>query len=284
MLNLFLPIMKITESTEPNKVQYFNFQTMKYSNNGQILELLDNIKFINLLIWTTIIIGLISFIGLIISISEKYKKIGNSILLVCCSIIIFSVSTLILFFLFVKKVIDANNISLANIFDPISYCHIQIVLLIFLAICSTGYFLVIINSYLKKAKEKKNSNKEQQTKDLLDDDQKYGDKEKTIHWMIDEKEKPDKLENEKESKDEEIELEAETIKEELNGEQPKTRFIEKQGSELLKKEATNNEIPKPQAKLLEIRCPQCKNIFSAEKHEGATKTKCPHCGKEGIIK
>jgi DNA-directed RNA polymerase subunit RPC12/RpoP len=41
---------------------------------------------------------------------------------------------------------------------------------------------------------------------------------------------------------------------------------------------------KEQIKKFNVRCPQCKEIFSAEKSEEVTKIKCPHCGKEGIIK
>ena len=131
MLNLFLPIITLTDSTEPNKVQYLNFETMKYSSNLQISELSNDIDLINLLLWTIVAVGIVTFIGLIISISEKYSKIGNRILLACCSIIIFSLLSLIFLFLLTKKIIDINNISLASIFGPISYIFIQIILIFY---------------------------------------------------------------------------------------------------------------------------------------------------------
>ena len=34
-----------------------------------------------------------------------------------------------------------------------------------------------------------------------------------------------------------------------------------------------------------VKCPQCGSIFEAEKQpDGITRTKCPNCGKEGVIK
>ena len=44
------------------------------------------------------------------------------------------------------------------------------------------------------------------------------------------------------------------------------------------------EIKEAPKKKFNIRCPQCKTVFTAEKGEQLTKIKCPHCGKEGFIK
>jgi hypothetical protein len=335
MLNLFLPIITLTESTEPNKVQYFNFETMKYSSDREILELSGDINFVNILLWAVIIIGIVSFIGLIISISEKYSKVGNGVLFGCCSIIIFSILSSAFFFLFTKKVIDMDTITLANIFEPIRYVYIQIILLIFLTICSTAYVFLIAMTYIRKTKEKKTSNKEEGKKEPLDEPKQYMHKEKITQWRLDETKKLDKLEPEKaiindeekkiletKPKDEEIEFEAKLIEEETEEEKPKTPFVKEKEIEPLeikepdkktkefyesfenalnsavrkkqiKKEdqktdekiiEPKKEILKPQGKQFNVRCPQCEEIFSAEKSEGVTKIKCPHCGKEGVIK
>lgn len=37
-------------------------------------------------------------------------------------------------------------------------------------------------------------------------------------------------------------------------------------------------------KKFNVRCPECKNIFTIMKDEGETKIKCPTCGKEGVVK
>ena len=61
--------------------------------------------------------------------------------------------------------------------------------------------------------------------------------------------------------------------------------IKKEGKKTDEKIKENKkEILKPQIRKFIVRCPQCKEIFSAEKSEGVTKIKCPHCGKEGVIK
>jgi len=50
-------------------------------------------------------------------------------------------------------------------------------------------------------------------------------------------------------------------------------------------EEVKEEVSKPeQKKEFNVKCPECKHIFSAVKGEGPTKIKCPMCGKEGIIK
>jgi len=59
----------------------------------------------------------------------------------------------------------------------------------------------------------------------------------------------------------------------------KKRGVEKKDQEQEKKETDKKEIEK-----YNIKCPSCSHIFAVEKKKGENKTKCPKCGKEGIIK
>jgi len=104
-----------------------------------------------------------------------------------CSIILFSVLSLVFFCLLVKKIIDMNFISLATIFGPVKYTYIQMILLIFLTICSTSFVFLLVKAYIrkvKKAKENKTSKKEDEKEEELEDSKEYAHKEKTTQWRM----------------------------------------------------------------------------------------------------
>ena len=64
-----------------------------------------------------------------------------------------------------------------------------------------------------------------------------------------------------------------------------TGVIFKEGETSEEKEEISPQIEEELAKkTFSVICPQCKHIFTVEKEEGATKIKCPKCGKEGVIK
>jgi hypothetical protein len=63
--------------------------------------------------------------------------------------------------------------------------------------------------------------------------------------------------------------------------------IEKKEQKITKtreKEEISSQIEEPTNKKFNVRCPQCKHIFTAEKEGEIIKIKCPKCYKGGIIK
>lgn len=68
--------------------------------------------------------------------------------------------------------------------------------------------------------------------------------------------------------------------------------IQKKHTEIKKLEPIEDEKPtkkppkkkEPKKKKYNVRCPQCKHIFTFEKGDNPTKIKCPECGKEGVVK
>jgi len=360
MLNLFLPTISITESQDEGHIQYFNYQSMTSSNNTDVLQLYRDLGFINIILWIVIIISVFSFFGLIVLMSEHYKKIGNAILIIGCSSFIFSLLSLIFYFLLVKSVIDMDNISLANIFEPFRYVYIQMALLIFLVVASMANFIVVILPYIKKPKSKENEVKGkvkvEGRRDFGKDYREFRLKNKQIEWndsaKKEEKSKEETKQPEKIEKIEEVEFESETTKEEKpvvtpfekeaesekkseevedDSEDMQKSFenalnsaigkkqLEKKGEKIEEKkppaeqpevpekqveeppkaeenpveqpperkpteEAEEQKLEESETKEFNVKCPQCNKVFSAKKAEGLTKIKCPHCGKEGIIK
>lgn len=59
----------------------------------------------------------------------------------------------------------------------------------------------------------------------------------------------------------------------------KKRDIDKTYKNKKKEHKTKEEVKK-----YNIKCPKCGTIFPIDKKEGKNKTKCPNCGKEGVIK
>jgi len=256
MLNIFLPLIAIKNPSDPTQTQYFNLNSMKYSDEKQVEELKKDIENINLYLWLVIIIGILSFIGLIIKLSKKLNIISNLLLIIGGTTIIFCSLSCVYYMFFIKNVIDLNGVLLATIIGPFRIAYISLIFFIILLLVSVAYTGVLIPSFLKDLKKSKKS---QETKDQKKNDKKTVDaietkKEKEVSkTQSDEKKyemktwQAERLKDFNESidkqKDETVKLlfsgQPEKIKEEKLEKEPE-RIIESQ------KEETEPQVPFPQ--------------------------------------
>jgi len=172
MLNIFLPLVAIKNPSDPTQTQYFNLNAMRYSDEKQLEELKKDIDEINLYLWVVIIIGIVSFIGLIIKLSNKLNIISNLLMIIGATNIIFCSLSCVYYMFFIKNVIDLNSVLLASIIGPFRVSYISLIFFILLLLASVAYTGVLIPSFLKDLKKSKKS---QETKDQKKKDKKTSD-------------------------------------------------------------------------------------------------------------
>jgi len=162
MLNIFLPLVSIKNPADSTQTQYFNLYSMKYSDNEQLKDFEKDIDNINLYLWVIVIIGLLSFVGLIIKISNKLSFLSNILLIIGCINIVFCSLSCIYYMFFVKNVIDSTGVLLATIIGPLRVSYISLIIFILLLLTSVAYSSVAIPSFLRDFKKSK---KQREAKD-----------------------------------------------------------------------------------------------------------------------
>jgi hypothetical protein len=148
MLNSFLPTIILRNTDNPEYLIYFNFESMKYSGNLVIQNLYNDVNLINNLIWITIIFIFIAFLGVILNISDLHKKISYLLLSIgCLSFIIISISCY-LYYNFILKILNLNNMTLAYIIlEPIKYPYFILILLSVILLISILYNIMTLKVF-----------------------------------------------------------------------------------------------------------------------------------------
>jgi len=302
-----LPWISVTESDGINDNLIFNLEMMSKSNNLAIKNIANQLNLVNVLLWTLIILGIVSLIGATIYSSGKYSLLGQILLMVGCVMIVSGIFVLHVQ-LSIYNIIEKNLIiTSADVFPHIKYSFILLLISIIIFIFSAVYVVLIILHLAERIKElikesKENNNIIYHTEKLSIEPEKEEDgseiekllseklknkKKQEDKTTINEQENNNKIEGTFKSpfKDEKT---PQTKMEELKKEgkiehktlekpdiSPKEKDIEKIPSDLKNEQ---KGIP------ITVRCPQCKYVFPIEKKRNEIKIECPKCGKTGTIK
>jgi len=163
MLNILLPLASTKTDPDPKQDQFLNLQVMEKSNNEILNSLSKDIYRVNLLLWVLTIIGLFSFLGLILKLSEKANLLSNILIISGCSTIAFSSISCVLSVFILK---DMNFLDEVQPF----LIYLNIILMLILVILTISFGVKILKSFLielKNQKIKKASNKEKsETKEV----------------------------------------------------------------------------------------------------------------------
>jgi hypothetical protein len=153
MLNSFLPTVIINN---PDKPIFFNLESMQYSQNIEIKNLYNDFIIINNLLWVFIICTFIAFYGVILNISNYFRKISYLFLFVGCPTIIISSILCYLFISLNLKIVNSDELLLAYaIVEPIRYSYIIFILLIAIILSSILYNISILPLIFKGFRLKK---------------------------------------------------------------------------------------------------------------------------------
>jgi uncharacterized C2H2 Zn-finger protein len=299
VINVSLPLVsiKIVESTEMGtedeiteesveENRYLSLEAMKVVDNETLSSLSKSIDEINLMLWAIIILGLVSFLCLILKLSELLKIIPNIFILSDFAALILSAIIFQILFVSVQKI---NNS--AEIFS--FFIYVSLALSIILFVISLYCTISIMISLLKDIKSAKKVNKigDMNTKKIkkvaFKEDESVG---KHIKFKMDDYSKK-KTEDSGflQKKETGIYDEKYTEKKLLENEkqnQEKKLFsgpFQTRNDKKIEKKAI--PVPSEELKKFNVKCPECESVFQAEKQlDGITKIKCPKCGKEGVIK
>ena len=208
-----------------------------------------------------------------------------------------------------------------NIFITFKYAYFTLIISIVSVIGSILYTIAIISFSVKRvahSKEQRKFTKKKAVSEVpIEEKQKLPEPEETLEkqpkvektllpeisheYESDEEPKPVTKPEESppqkkyfefdKEKTKRIDSKEELPKTEISKELPKSPLfekaldsaIEKRHPEAEKEHVEEKKEEPPAKKKINIRCPQCKNVFSVEKGEGPTNIECPNCGKKGVI-
>ena len=275
----FLPWISVEEKGSVKEDLHFNYEMMKTSSNWQIRDLASDLNLINISFWALIILSLLSFIGATIYAYGKHLPVGQILLIIGGATLICSILVVVLQLIIFGNIEKMNTISASAIFPRMNYTYILLIPSIIILLCSELYTWSIFSYSIQKFKSSKKAEKgeeegKKKAKKPAKKEKSASDK-KPVTPKIDEK----RVEMEQWLKGEIKNMEEQAVKEKTPLKQP---FPEETSDE--KEEIPSQIKDEPVKKKFKVRCPQCKYIFDIEKGEGATKTKCPKCSKEGFVK
>lgn len=154
MLNSILPTVALKNTDNPEELIYFNLESMQYSLNKNIQNSYNDINFINNLIWLTIIFILIALFGIILNLSDIYKKISYLLLSFGCLSIIFCSISCYLFISYISKINNFNDILLAYlIVEPVRYSYFILIILILIILFAISYNIITLPVLLRTFKD-----------------------------------------------------------------------------------------------------------------------------------
>lgn len=157
MLNLFLPLVSIKTETAPENDIYLNLDSMKQSYNEALNSLSGDITQVNLLLWIVIILGLFSFVGLILKLSEKINILSNLFIISgVATLILSSISCLFSFFV-LMDINDFDEISPISIYATLIFLVILVIITIYFTI---DVIKALLNEYKTNKIEKSKKLKE----------------------------------------------------------------------------------------------------------------------------
>jgi hypothetical protein len=155
ILLTLLPWISVTENDHVKQDLYFNFEMMKQSDNGDIIRLAGDLNLINISFWILIILSLVSFLGTIIHLSNRFSFAGNILLLVGCITLIFSILVFFLQIIITQNIGKLSTISASAIYPPIKFSYFLLVPSFIIFIWSALYTLTVVTHFIQKFKSKK---------------------------------------------------------------------------------------------------------------------------------
>ncbi len=265
---------------------YNNYHMMQKSFDDDLIELSNKVTIIIALTWINLILGLLSYIGLMLNILEE--KISTKIRYISCLSIFTSAGATLFIIDFILKNQSTQNIENASIIFidlPFKYIYILLIISIISLLGAVYYTRLIISNKGKKKKilkedEIKESDKRHTVKKSNVDNKKIASRtknrnKKDLKFRLNKPINTTKVIKEPESEQKGV------VKEQYNpfkSEKKNKLDNEKIGKNLFDEK-------RKKVKKFNVKCPKCGNIFEAEKQpDGFTKIKCPKCGKQGVIK
>jgi len=292
------PWLSVTEGTSSGEAKVTYSWSMMEQGNAQVQEIGDAIELLAMMMWITIIFCVAAFVGSAVLASERYAGLGQFIMMVGCATLIFSIIVIALEWKIFAQIESAPSLSLSVIITqlPIKYIHLTVIMgglsllgSVFYTITFFNYWLHRVTGSLKQLQKTTTPQEKPKREKRLFKRKK--EKAATSTPTVPYSGIPVERVTIKTHEDSTKEMPAVKKRPEGASEgQDKEEYpvpIEKPMSP--KKEPVPSPFDKkttekPVKRTVSVRCPQCSQIFTVERDEGATKIQCPHCGKTGVVK
>ena len=164
ILMSLLPWISVAENDLVKQDLHFNFEMMKESGNGQIMDLASDLNLINISFWALIILSLLSLLGTTIHASGKFSVVGHILLLIGCVTFVFSIFVIILQLIISQNIGNMRTISASAIYSPINYAYILLIPSFFIFICSALYTWTVFEHSIQKFKSSKKAKDDKKEK------------------------------------------------------------------------------------------------------------------------
>ena len=150
-----LPWISVIETTSSgDTLVVYNIAKMEKSTDQQVNSIRENLELINICFWITAIFGMISLVGTIIYITEKYGSLAQLMMVIGCATIIFSILGTFLLWMLIKNIDSIANISAAAAFQnsivTIKYAYFPLMVGAISAIGSAFYVIIVVLFSIKR--------------------------------------------------------------------------------------------------------------------------------------
>ncbi len=172
-LTHFLPIIYTSVSVNGTKEDlHFNFNMIKNSDNNKIQKIAEQLELVNHSLWVIIIFAILILLVLIIQRSKQLELFNQTILFLSGFILsIFSIFSIIIFFLIFENIFGSNGIFMPDLYSFIKIPYIMLFLNVFICITAISYNYISAStyiSYLKGVIDKRKIKSEESTEDISD--------------------------------------------------------------------------------------------------------------------
>jgi len=158
------PWVSVSKTLPIEGKMFYNFETMKNSNDENIITLSEKVNIINILFFLILILVIFSYIFLIIYKTQKYSSLPQILIIIgSCTILVTCVLINYLIYSFSEAVNNTEYMSTPYVFASFQYSHIILIIgivLLIISAASTSVIIMYSYDYFKyEAKGKKSSQK-----------------------------------------------------------------------------------------------------------------------------
>ena len=160
VLTSIFPWVSVSQTPQSDKKVYYNLETMKNSNNENIVTLSEKVNITNICFFLILIFSIFSYLCLIVYRTRKYSSIPQKLMIIgSCAIVVISILIIFLVYNFTEAVNNTINMSTPYILAPLQYSHIILILGIALLIMPATSTLIIIMYLFNYSKDTKKGKK-----------------------------------------------------------------------------------------------------------------------------
>jgi len=147
-----LPWISVTESSDSGEiVTVYDFAMMEKSDDQQITGTVEDLELITILPWVVIIFGIVSFVGIMLYISEKYSLLAQLLIVSGCATIILNLLIFVFLWNWMKNIETMYSFSATTIGSTgISYAHLPLITSAISFTCSVFYTIFVAHFSIKR--------------------------------------------------------------------------------------------------------------------------------------